>query len=126
MPKKISLKDIKEALKDSRFRDSLPISYQDDIVQYLHNPGCACNIPLYRKILKNCKEQINKYFPNCEIEDEDMLIEKMAENNWTVINCEANELEDKLKQLPPGRKQLAVARYENKITLIVNELDVIF
>jgi hypothetical protein len=29
-------------------------------------------------------------------------------------------------KLPSGRKQIAVARYENMVTVVVNELDIIY
>jgi hypothetical protein len=46
----------------------------------------------------------------------------MAQNTWTVINCNIDELEKRLKALPPGRKQLELARYEDQVTVVVNEL----
>lgn len=124
--KKVGLTDIKNALRDSRFRDALPKTYQDDIVKYLNNPTCTCNVPLYRKILKECKDQLIKYFPNSEILDEEKEISNLAENHWTVINCSIFELEDRLRKLPKGRKQIDVARFEDQVTVVVNELDVIY
>ena len=123
---KIGIKDIKAALKDARFREILPEELQKDVNQYLHNPGCACNHPLYRKILSSCKEQLLQYFPGREIVDEAIELEKLVQNHWTVINCHISELESKLKKLPPGRKQLDVARYEDQCTVVVNELDLAF
>ena len=123
---KIGLSQIKQALRDPRFRDSLPIELQDEIVKYLHNPGCLCNIPFYRKILKTCKEHVKKYFPGKEITNEEEEIRNMAKNHWMVINCHIDELEKKLRKLPPGRKQLDVARHEDQVTVVINELDVIF
>ena len=51
---------------------------------------------------------------------------KLAENNWTVINCKADELEERLRRLPNGRKQLAIARYEDLVTVVINEIDVVY
>ena len=118
--------EVKQALKDSRFRENLPIELKPDLIQYLNNPSCSCNVPFYRKILKNAQEVLLKFYPGREIANEDEEITKLAENHWTVINCKSNELEDRLKKLPPGRKQLAVARYEDEVTIIVNELDYIY
>ena len=50
----------------------------------------------------------------------------MAENHWTVINCHIDELESKLKKLPPGRKQIAITRYADQATVVVNELDILW
>ena len=117
--------EVKLALKDQRFRNSLPKDLEGEVNQFLNNPGCACNVPLYRKILKDCGDQLEKYYPNSELEKvED--IKNVAENQWTVINCNINELESRLRKLGPGRKQLDMARYEDQITVIINELDMVF
>jgi hypothetical protein len=123
---KISLSDVKTALRDGRFRKMLPKEYDKEITEFLSNPTCPCNIPLYRKILANCRDQLTKYFPNKEIADEKEEVVKMMQNHWTVINCKINELESKLKSLPPGRKQLAIARWQEYATVIVNELDYVY
>jgi hypothetical protein len=125
-PNKIKLSDVKAALMDARFRERLPAEVSPDIQKFLQNPGCACNAPLYRKILYLCSDQLREYFPGKEYEsplDEDARI---AQNHWTVINCKADELEAQLRSLPPGRKQIAIARYEDEITVIVNELDLLY
>jgi DNA-binding transcriptional MerR regulator len=81
---------------------------------------------LYRKILKNCKEQLEKYYPNSEAPNPDEELQKLSENKWTVINCHIDELEKQLRKLGPGRKQLDMARYLDQVTVIVNELDMVF
>ena len=118
--------DVKQALRDVRFRDSLPSSFQQDIQKYLNNPGCACNVPIYKRIMTEARQQLQAYYPNRNIANLDEEAKKLAENNWRVINCKAEELEEKLKALPPGRKQLAMARYEDMVTVVVNELDILY
>lgn len=124
---KITLLDVKKALKDGKFRDSLSReTYQDDIVQFLSNPSCSCNIPLYKKILKNNLKELKEYYPNLESPSEkeiDSYKENYQENNWTVINCEISELEEKLRSLGNGKKQISIARWENYVTVIINEID---
>jgi hypothetical protein len=122
----IGLMEVKQALRDTRFRNSLPESFKDDIQKYLNNPGCACNLPIYHKIIKEAKKELQAYYPNRNVADVDAEVEKLAKNNWSVINCHVDELESKLKRLPPGRKQLAVTRFEDQVTVVVNELDLIF
>ncbi len=124
--KKIGLPDVKLALKDGRFRDALPKTLESDLIKYLQNPGCPCNVPFYRKLLKEAKETLLDYFQGGEIVDEQEEMKRLAENQWQVINCNISELESKLRSLPPGRKQIAVTRYEDQVTVIVNELDIIF
>lgn len=126
MNKKISLLDVKAALKDSRFRLSLPKSLEKDVNEFLNNPGCPCHMSLYRKILKDCVDQLKKYYPNYDVENPTEEIKKIAENNWRVINCSITDLEKELRKLPPGRKQMDVARYEDQVTVIINELDIVF
>ena len=124
--KMITLLDIKQALKDSRFRDTLPPNLIDEVQKFLKNPGCACNMPLYRKILSECSDQIKQYFPNREITDIKEEVKKLSENKFSVINCSIDELENKLRKLGNGRKQIAIARYEDQVTVIVNDLDAIY
>jgi hypothetical protein len=124
--KKISLMDVKKALKDSRFRLTLPKEMEKEVDEFLNNPGCACHIPLYRKVVKDCKEQLRKYYPNLEIPDHEEEVKKLAENNWSVISCHIDELEKRLSKLGPGRKQLDVARWEDQVTVVINDLDIIF
>lgn len=126
MSKKISLIEVKAALKDSRFRLSLPKSLEKEVNEFLNNPGCPCHVPLYRKVLKECRDQLQKYYPNSEITDELEEIKKIADNQWVVINCNINDLEKELRKLGPGRKQLDIARFEDQVTVVINELDIIF
>lgn len=123
---KVSVKDIKTALKDLRFRLTLPKEMSGDIDEFLRNPGCPCHAPLYRRILKECRDQLSRYYPDKSVPDHEEEIRKLAENRWTVINCHINELESKLSGLGPGRKQLDVARWQDQVTVVVNELDLVF
>ena len=123
---KIGLMDIKKALRDSRFRKIIPVELEEQLLEYLSNPSCPCNIPFYRTILRECRGQLQKYFPDREITDEEEELRKLAENHWSVINCNASELEGRLHKLGPGRKQIALARFEDHVTVIVNELDYAF
>jgi hypothetical protein len=118
--------DVKQALRDSRFRESLPKEFSDEIVKYQQNPGCACNVPFYKKIMTEAKGALQAYYPNKSIIDLEEDAKKLAENNFSVINCHVDELEDRLKRLPIGRKQIAVCRYEDQATVIVNELDFLY
>ena len=118
--------EVKQALRDGRFRDSLPLDMREDIAKYLQNPGCACNVPLYRRILKEAGKQLIEYYPGREPMDEAEEIAQLAENHWQVINCSITELESRLAKLPPGRKQITVARYQDQVTVIVNELELLF
>lgn len=122
----ITLLDIKTALKDSKFRDKLPESVLKDVQKFLQNPNCTCNFPIYEKILKEAKDVVSEYFPNKKIKTLDEKVDKLSKNNFTVINCSIGDLEKRLKSLPPGRKQIAMARFEDQITVIVNELEVIY
>lgn len=124
--KKIGLIEVKKALRDSRFRQSLPKELEPEVQKYLNNPGCACNLPFYRKILSDCREQLSKYFPGQELIDEKEELLKLSENHWQVINCHISELEGRLRKLGPGRLQLDMARYEDQVTVIVNHLEIIY
>jgi len=99
----------------------MPLELRDDIVKYLQNPSCACNIPIYKKILKHCVSQLTEYYPNREMAAEEAV--NLIENHFTVINCHIDELAARLQKLPLGRKYISVARFEDQVTCIVNELD---
>jgi hypothetical protein len=126
MKQPISLIDVKQALRDDRFKNSLPEIFSEDIKKFNSNPGCGCNVALYKRLLKEAKPQLQSYFPDKDVIDPEEQAKKMAQNNFYVINCSSDELEAKLQSLPPGRKQLAIARYEDKITVVINELDFIY
>lgn len=121
---KIRLSDVKSALADPRFRSSLGLEFSEDIAKYLTNPGCKCNLNIYRRIVREAKDKLLTYFPQkTEVEDESIELEKFAQNHFSVINCHVDELEKKLKSLPAGRKQLAICRFEDQVTAVINELD---
>ncbi len=122
--RKLGLLDVKQALLDTRFQDLFP-ELKADIQSALKNPACACNRPIYEKFFQ-FRDRLEKYFPNRVVETAPAEITQLAQNNWTVINCHIKELEGKLRRLAPGRKQLAVARYQDDVTVIVNELDIVF
>ena len=122
----ISLLDVKKALRDSEFRKTLPESLLDDVQKFLNNPGCVCNVPIYRKIMKFGGEQLKKYFSDKILVTPEEEEAKLAKNNWSVINCSIGELESNLKKLNKGRKQIAISRYEDQVTVIINELDILF
>lgn len=122
----ISLLDVKKALKDSNFRKELPQNLINDVQKFLNNPSCTCNIPIYRNVMRYGGDALKKYFPQKVLVTPEEEAEKLAKNNWTVINCTIGELESRLKKLGTGRKQIAISRYEDQVTVIVNELDVIF
>lgn len=126
MSRPIGILDVKKALRDSRFRDSLPEKFSEDLNKYLQNPGCACNLPIFRRLIIEGKEFLQSYFPNRPVANLEEEAKLLAQNNFSVINCKNTELQDKLKKLPPGRKQIAIARFEDEVTVIVNELDIVF
>ncbi len=120
----LSLLDVKQALWDKRFRDLFP-EHTELITGFLNNPGCSCNVDLYRKLMEH-KDRLKEYFPTREIVTPKEEVEILSNNKWKVINCKAADLEKQLKKLGKGRKQIAVARWEDEVTVVVNELDVLF
>ena len=122
--KPLSLLDVKQALWDARFRDLFP-EYKEQVDEFMSNPGCSCNVDLYRKLMEH-KDRLKTYFPTREIVTPKEEIEALAKNRWKVINCKAVDLERQLKKLGQGRKQIAVARWEDEVTVVINELDVLF
>jgi hypothetical protein len=118
--------DIKSAMKDETFRSKLPESLNPEIEKFINNPSCSCNVPLYKKIIKEAKDQVLAYFPGKEVMSQEEEIERLSKNNWRVINCSIGDIEKEMKKLPHGRKQIAITRYEDQVTIVVNELDNLF
>ena len=113
--------EVKQALRDHRFRDSLPIELKEDVAKYLQNPGCACNLPFYKKLLKEAGNKLMEYYPGRKVMTEPELL--VPENNWMVINTTVDKLAQELQKLPMGRKQIAMARYEDQVTVIIDQVD---
>lgn len=124
--KVVGLMDVRSALHDDRFQALFP-ELKHEIDKFLSEPKCgACAVPVIREILNKFPERVEKYFPGRKVVKPDDEAKKLAENNFTVINCHIDELEDKLRRLAPGRKQLGITRYADQVTCVVNELTVIF
>ena len=122
----VTLLDVKAALRDGRFRLTLPKELDEDMAKFLQDPSCTCNLPFYRKILSLCKTQLETYFPGKEVLAPEEEAKQLAQNNWKVINCHINELEGVLRNLGPGRKLVAPCRWQDQVTVVINELDLIY
>ena len=122
----ISLLDIKTAMKDETFRSKLPESLNPEVQKFINNPSCSCNVPLYKKIIKEAKDQVLEYVPGKTVMSQEEEAEQLAKNNWRVVSCSIGDLEKEMKKLPAGRKQISMSRFEDQVTVIINELDHIF
>lgn len=122
----LGILDVRQALFDDRFQKLFP-ELRDDIEKVVKDPGCPCHRDIYWKFFQY-PDRLRQFFPNREVEELSLEKEKekLAENSWQTINCHINELESRLRKLPPGRKQIAVARWEDQVTVIVNHLDILF
>lgn len=124
--RRLSRLDIKHAiLTDGRFRELFP-EIKEDIAKVINNPSCACNIPIYDQFFK-FKDRLAKYFSNKEIQSPQEEVQELNQNHWNVINCKVEELENVLNQMHKiGRVQIAIARYEDQVTIVVNDPGIIF
>lgn len=123
--KPISLLDVKQAMRDNRFRVSLPVELKDDLNKYLQNPGCSCNMPIYRNVLKLGKAQLESYFPGRTVVDIESEDKAMKNSHFTVIDCKVKDLQEKLNKLKlPRHIQMTTSRYEDNIVVIIRELEI--
>jgi hypothetical protein len=113
-------------MKDETFRSKLPESLNPEVQKFINNPSCSCNVPLYKKIIKEAKDQVLEYFPGKTVMSQEEEAEQLAKNNWRVVSCSIGDLEKEMKKLPAGRKQISMSRFEDQVTVIINELDHIF
>jgi hypothetical protein len=123
--RKVGLLDVKAALQDERFRDTLPEEIQKEFKD-ISCSSCPANTSFYQRILREHRSERREYFPAREVANIKEENKKLAENHWTIINCHIDDLESKLKKLPPGRKQLDLSRYEDQVTVVVNEIDILY
>lgn len=122
----LSRSEIKQAiLSDGRFRDLFP-ELKKEIEEIINNPACPCIVPTIDKMFQH-KDRLKSYFSNREIVDPKVEAETSNQNSWIVINCHVSELEANLNKLAKiGRKQIAISRYEDQVTLVINDLGVMF
>lgn len=126
MRKPLGILEVKQAfLSDNRFRDLFLPDLKNEMEAALKNPTCACNRKLYDRFFE-FPDRLAQYFPNREIESIQEKTDSLSKNQFTVINCHINELEARLKRLPTGRKQIAVTRFNDQVTAIINELDILW
>ena len=129
MKRRVTIHDIKQALLDQRFRDSLPEEFQEDLNKFIKNPTCQCNHTIYRDIMLKAGPQIAAYFPQKETPTEEEVHKEtslLSKNNWQVVNCSIYDLSEELRKLGTGRKQLDIARFEDQVTIVVNHLEEIY
>jgi cell fate (sporulation/competence/biofilm development) regulator YlbF (YheA/YmcA/DUF963 family) len=126
----ISVLDVKNALKDEKFRNTLPDSLKEPVQKFLSNPNCSCNLKIYQQILAEAKDQITAYYPDKSYVNPDEQVKeqtrRLAQNSFKVINCSIGELEETMKKLPAGRKQVTLARWEDQVTVLINELEIVY
>jgi hypothetical protein len=126
MADQITVLDVKNALGDENFRKNLPTSLQEDVNKYLQNPNCSCNLKIYQKLMSEAKPQLQAFFPSKNLTDTPAEVKKPVNiNKFAVINCSIGELEERMQKLPPGRKQITISRWEDQVTVLINELEII-
>ncbi len=118
---KLTLIDVKAAIWSQKFRDLFP-EYKVALERYLKDPGCACNLGLIKDLMR-MKDRMQQYFPDkeCKTPDEE---ESELKNEWMVINCNVNDLEQKIKRLSSGKRIVAASRFKDRITAVVNDIEV--
>lgn len=115
----INQEKIKKALLDSKFRSLYP-ELKKEIDQWIENPGCKCNIPLYNTILSDIS-RLKLYFGQESVVTEPILEIPGQVNHWSIFNGHIDKLNDYLQSLSPGPKQIAIARWQDQVTVIVND-----
>lgn len=118
---KLTIMDVKAAVWSQKFRDLFP-EYKVALERYLKDPGCACNLGLIKDLMR-MKDRMQQYFPDkeCKTPDEE---ESELKNEWMVINCNISELEQRIKKLPSNKRIVAASRFKDRITAIVNDVEI--
>jgi len=111
--------DVKQAIWNKDFRDLFP-EFKESLDRYLKDPGCACNLQVVLSLM-SYKDRMKQYFPDKEIVTPDE--EPAPPNNWSVINCPVDQLQDKMRKVSPGKRMVAAARWRDRVTIILNDID---
>lgn len=114
---------IRHATKKASFRNLFP-ELKERFDAYIQKPGCgACWRDLLEGILER-EDMLREYFGDVEIQVERPEARPENRGGFHVIpDVSIYDLEDALNKLPPGPKQIQAARYEDRITVIVNVLE---
>lgn len=118
----ITVEQVKAAFGRKTFRDQFP-DLADKMLEAASKPGCSsCSAPVLAELAKR-EDKLKEYFGDVEF---DIVVpisaEEMPRAGLTVINCHIDQLEERLNRLPAGPKQIACARFEDQITVIINDL----
>lgn len=109
-----------KSLWKREFRELFP-EVKKDIDNFLQNPGCKCNEPLYNTILQQ-RDRLRKFFGEEIVIKEKVVTQESLRNNTFVINTTIDNLEQSIKRLPVGPKSISLARFEDKITAVIQIL----
>lgn len=123
MARPVTMMDVRAALRDDRFLAQFP-ELSGLVGRYRTQKHCgSCGVELARAIIEKYPERVREYFPGREVlTPREEAAAVAATEDYTVINCKTTELEAKLRRLPPGRKYVTVARWQDEVTVIVNHL----
>jgi len=116
----ITTEVLKKALRDHGFRGMYP-ELSAEMDKWISNPDCQCNAPLYNTLLSDI-QRLKRYFgEDIVVAEPAIAVEPEQINRWQVINCKVDELEAILQGLSHGPKQLAIARFNQDITVVIND-----
>ena len=89
----IRIADIKNAIKDKKFRNLFP-EHKEEFEEYASNPDCSCAKTLLKNLSKK-KKRLSQYFSKVK----KLQSAEPKEFNWVVINCGINEIKEKISNL---------------------------
>lgn len=119
-PIQVDTTELRKALWKAEFRALFP-ELKDGIHQFLSNPNCKCNAPLFNSLLQ-ARDRLEQYFgPEIEVVEQPVTEEEVRTRTF-VINTSIDLLEKELRRLPVGPKHISLARFEDQITAVVQLL----
>lgn len=119
----ITTEELKRAAKKGDFRSQFP-ELRGEFDDFISKGGCAHCAKKMIEGLMQYEDRLFEYFGDVILAiDPPESFDPVGDNNFTVINCGVHELEDKLNALPPAAYQITAARYEDKVTVVINRLD---
>lgn len=121
----VTYDQIRKAINRKRFQDMFP-ELAESFERYMVKPGCgSCEENLFSALLAS-PDRLKQYFGEDsqfeQVPAPPVIGNVVPEQSFTVINCHVDELSSKLNMLAPGRYEIAAARWENEITVIVKTI----
>lgn len=113
-----------------QFRDLFP-DMAEKFSEYFKNPSCPCNYGLVQHVVSD-GTALERWFKRPVMLDDNLraMSEKLmmrhgpgGQREFWVLNTTTDKLQSELDSLPPGPKTFAIARWQDQVTVVIQDLE---